>query len=416
MTVLIVRRLIATLLVAGIGLLSALGADTQGWDRSSGYFLLATILLAIGLFSSTYGIRIEDIKGNVRLILVAVTLGVLAKAALIGGVMYLVFRDPMYIVLAVAVAQIDPLSVAVMRERIRLSARAKAILSAWSSFDDPVTVILAIYLSAVALNLNSANPAFETPEAASILSQLSTFGSGLLSNIVLVVVAAVVWLSLSWIGKRRGCSITDGSEQKLRSVQVVAILALAVAAAIAVDSFLMLGLAVIGLFFRPGIGRFVSAITPVAFLFSTLVLGLILVDGVRFFPGLILGGAAFGAQVVVGLLLTRSLPFSDRARLALSQQSGITAVILALLLETAFPGTVAIVAPAILVVNTLHLISNALYDKAEERRNANSVERTPFSFATAYTPQHTWPSTTEEQNGEPDDMAAAPRPTLPRKT
>ncbi|TMR15670.1 hypothetical protein ETD86_26755 [Nonomuraea turkmeniaca] len=48
-------------------------------------------------------------------------------------------------ILAVAVAQIDPLSVASVMADNRLSDRAKTILGAWSSFDDPVTVILAFY-------------------------------------------------------------------------------------------------------------------------------------------------------------------------------------------------------------------------------------------------------------------------------
>jgi len=374
----LVERLAATLFVAGLGWVIAhvvdiLVTDIHGFDSSSAYLLLATVLLAIGLFSSTYEIEWKVVRHDARLILTAVTLGVLVKAALIAGVMYLVFQnDPAYIVLAVAVAQIDPLSVAVMRGWTRLSTRARAILSAWSSFDDPVTAILAIYLSAVALNLKAADTAassdaFGTSDAASMLNELSTLLNGLLGNGLLVVSAAVVWFSLTWIGKRKGCSITDGPGPKSRGLQTAGILTLAVAATVAVDNFLMLGLAAVGLFFRPGIEQFVSKATPVAFLIATFVLGLVLADGVNLLSGLVLGSAAFGAQIVVGMLMARSLPFSDRARVALGQQSGITAVILALILETAFPGTVAVVAPAILVINVLHLISNTLFDRVEAR-------------------------------------------------
>lgn len=384
---LLARRLVATLLVAGPAWVVAFTADIHSLDSSSGYFLLATVLLAIGLFGSTYDIAIEDIKSNVRMILVAVTLGVLLKAALIAGVMYLVFLDdPTYIVLAVAVAQIDPLSVAVMKHRTRLSARARVILSAWSSFDDPVTVILAIYLSAIALSLNSANTAASPDDLGQsgtfASGELSALGNGLLGNVLLVVGAAIVWFSLSRIGKRKGLSITDGPGPKARAVQAAGILALAIIAAFAVDHFLMLGLAAIGLFFRPGIERFVSKLTSVAFLIAIVVLGLVLADGVNLLPGLVLGSAAFGAQVVVGLLVTRSLLFSERIRLALGQQSGITAVILALLLETVFPGTVAIVAPAILVINALHLISNTLFDKVEERLDTKDPTNAKLPIAT----------------------------------
>jgi hypothetical protein len=148
----------------------------------------------------------------------------------------------------------------------------------------------------------------------------------------------------------------------------VAIAVLLGAAAVAVGNFLMLGIAAIGLFFRPGIGRALGWVAPVAFLAALVMLGLVLADGIQVVPGLVLGLAAFGAQVVVGTLMTRSLVRDDRLRLALSQQNGITAVILALLLESVFPGTVAVVAPAIVVVGVLHLAANTLLDKVVERR------------------------------------------------
>lgn len=376
----LVRRLLATLCVAGIACVLALGTDLHGFDSSSVYFLLATVLLTIGLFSTTYDLSIKDLRYEVRLIALAVTLGVLVKAALVTGVMYLIFRDPAYIVLGVAIVQIDPLSVAVMKHRYRLSVRAKAILSAWSSLDDPVTAILAICLSPLVLTLSATNTSGQpgtvvSSDADSLWNGLSGFASGLLGNGLLVVGAALVWLLLSWIGKHRGYSITDGAEPASRSLQVVGIFALAVIAAVAVDNFWMLGIAVVGLFFRPGIGSVLSWVTPVAFILATFVLGLVLADGVNLVPALVLGAAAFASQIVVGGLAGRTLPSSDRFRLALGQQSGITAVILALLLETDFPGTVAVMAPAILLINVLHLVSNTLLDKAAEAQEYTSLIR-----------------------------------------
>ncbi|WP_221357136.1 hypothetical protein [Streptomyces beigongshangae] len=86
-----------------------------------------------------------------------------------------------------------------------------------------------------------------------------------------------------------------------------------------------------------------------------------LVDGVEPGPGIALGTAAFGAQTAVGWILTRSLDHYDRVSLvALAQQNGVTAVVLALSLEPAFPRTVAIVAPAVVTVNTLRFLANRL--------------------------------------------------------
>jgi hypothetical protein len=53
----------------------------------------------------------------------------------------------------------------------------------------------------------------------------------------------------------------------------------------------------------------------------------------------------------------------DRWHISFAQQNGLTAIILALLFEPVHPGTVAIVAPAIIVVNGLHALVNKGFDK-----------------------------------------------------
>ena len=85
------------------------------------------------------------------------------------------------------------------------------------------------------------------------------------------------------------------------------------------------------------------------------------------------------AQIVVALLLTIPKVWrGDRARLALGQQNGLTAIILALLLEPNFPGTIAVVAPAIIVVNLLHALCNGLYDRiAPPVRDPDDDQRPP---------------------------------------
>jgi hypothetical protein len=185
----------------------------------------------------------------------------------------------------------------------------------------------------------------------------------LLWNLVLVAGATFAWALLKFAASRQADRSINDAHTPAAAFRVTGAAILIILAFFAIDNFLMLGLAVIGLFFRPGIGLILRRITPAAFLAAIFLVGIVLVDGVRLVPGLILGVAAFGAQVVVGTLVARNLP-GDRLRLALSQQNGITAVILALLLETVLPGTVAVVAPAILVVNTIYLICAAVMDRA----------------------------------------------------
>jgi hypothetical protein len=118
------------------------------------------------------------------------------------------------------------------------------------------------------------------------------------------------------------------------------------------------------LFLRPpGIAKFIDHAIVVALGAAAVLLGLLLVDGIDLWKGIALGVAAYFAQVIVGFLLTRGLPEKDRWHISFAQQNGITAIILALIFEPIHPGTVAIVAPAIIVVNGLHWAVNKFVDK-----------------------------------------------------
>jgi len=357
---------------AAAGWSFALLNGVRDLPNSTVYLMIATTLLALGLFSSTYDISASDVAGKVDLVLTAVTVGVVVKAALIAAIMYLLYRRPEYFVLGVAVAQIDPLSVAVMRRSSRLSTQGRAILSAWSSFDDPVTAILAVYLSTIALSLGATHGTGQD-----LLGDYSNAGLNVLFNALFAVAMFGVWLVLRALARRRTNAFDTANPSAWPPwLLALATVVLLIAGAVAVNAFLMLGVAIAGLFFRPGIHAVLRFVSPIALVVAVFMLGMLLTGGIQVVPGLALGLCAFGAQVAVGLILTWSMPAADRIRLALSQQNGITAIILALLLETVFPDTVAVVAPAILVIALLHLISNAIVDRVEDsarKATQNSV-------------------------------------------
>jgi hypothetical protein len=354
-----IGRLGALLGVAALGWLAALALHINGIENSSTYLLLATTLLAVGLLSSTYGISVDSIRRDVRTVLVAVTLGVLMKAAIIAAFMFLVFHRREYVILAVAVAQIDPLSVAAIRSRYGGSKRASSLLSAWASFDDPVTTLLTIYIAGWLLASSHTGG-----RLGSSAGGLMTFGTGLLGNAALAAGAYLLWLAGRAVCRRVAPLDTVTRTPLLRAVRITMVLLLVALVAVAVINFLMLGLALIGLFFRPAPDKALRWVTSGAFLVATFALGLLLTQGVTLGPGVLLGLAAYGAQIVVGLLITFRLPRNDRIYLALGQQNGITAIILALLLESSFPGSAAIIAPAILVVNVLHTAANAIWRRS----------------------------------------------------
>ncbi|WP_329338963.1 hypothetical protein OG866_28275 [Streptomyces sp. NBC_00663] len=338
--------LVLPLLVAGAGLLAGhfWPLDSRAGDGFYGH--LTAGLLAVGLYGSAGGVGRPESRGDVYRIVVAITFGVVVKAAFIAGVLWLAFRgQPEYLVLAVAMAQIDPLSVSAMLESRDMSPRAKSLLAAWASFDDPVTTVLVVILGSMVLS-----------DAGSISSGATTYAETLVGNAVLLVAAALVWLAVRPPKTRRGEPVGPWRA----TVQIVALLALLT---VATWKFLMLGLAVSALFFRPWLGRWLGRATNVALWVATFLLGMLLAEGADFRVGALLGVATFVAQVLVGAVVTLGFPARDRVSLSLSQQNGITAIILALLLEPSLPQAVAVIAPAILVVNLLHLGSNALRDR-----------------------------------------------------
>ena len=56
------------------------------------------------------------------------------------------------------------------------------------------------------------------------------------------------------------------------------------------------------------------------------------------------------------------MPRDDRVHLALGQQNGLTAIVLALALQPYLPSAVGIIAMAVLTVNALHLVTNGAWD------------------------------------------------------
>lgn len=335
------------------GLAVAAIFNFQGIQNTQWYLLTVATLLAIGLYSSTYGISLREARMHAKLILKAITIGVVLKALIIGCIMTIILRDPFGFVLGIIVAQIDPLATAVLMKGNRMSKRAQAILRAWSSFDDPMTVIMSLYAPVVIAALVGANwePISGTLQDVGLFGYLAETGI----NLLFAAGIFVLWQLM----KRHS---------KATNYFVLALIALGMyglfigALSIAVYYFWMLGIAVLGLFMRPPIDRAINHALHWALSLAAILLGILLVNGISIWKGIALGVAAYVAQIIVGFLLTKKLPSRDRWHIAFAQQNGITAIILALLFESYYPGTVAIVGPAIIVTNTIHAIANKALD------------------------------------------------------
>ncbi|MFD9003374.1 hypothetical protein ACFV0T_20755 [Streptomyces sp. NPDC059582] len=346
-----------------VGVVCGLVVDTSALVDSGGYLFGAGLLLAVGLYGSTYGIDLKELRADLSGVLAAVTVGVLLKAGLIAGTMLLVFRRPEALVLGVAVAQIDPLSVAALGRDGRMSPRARSLLTAWASFDDPMTVLLTLYLAGYAYTA-AGHPG--APEIAGGGGGGYLVGLGL--NAALLAAVVLVW----WAGRRVAARLPDTVSVR-RTRGAVTVLLVLVTVVLAAAGQLMLAVALAGLVVRATVlDRVLGRAVGGAFLAAFGALGLLLAEGVAWWPGFVLGAAAFLAQAVVALgvmpLFIRGLGRGDRIALGLGQQNGITAVLIALTLERDFPGTAATVGPAVITVNVLHGISQTLLARSPGAR------------------------------------------------
>jgi NhaP-type Na+/H+ or K+/H+ antiporter len=331
------QQLLYPILVALAGLGIASVIDISDLPRQPYYDTFTYTLLAIGLYGSVYGIHLSELQNHTKIVLQAVTVGVLLKTIIVGLALYLVSHNVTAFLLGLTVAQIDPLSVANLLQGgpSKLSTRAQTILGAWSSFDDPMTVLLSIYALYFFL------PHGDT---GNLMDSMLPFFIGLVQNLIFVILVYLLSRSL----KRNSTAL---------------LVLLAVCFVIAITFKWMLGIAIIGLFLRPVIKKLPLIISS-AFYIAVLLLGFLLVNGVFWLDGLALGLGAILAQVIVGFLLTRDLPRNERLYLAFAQQNGITAMILALFFEKDLMGTVGIVAPAIVFINLGYYLFNRAIFKA----------------------------------------------------
>jgi NhaP-type Na+/H+ or K+/H+ antiporter len=343
-----------TFIIAGLVVATFIG--TNDFVSTQWYQIITASLLAIGLYASTYGIDLKEAKNHSKIILSAVTIGVVLKSLITGSILAFAFQDPLFFILGIVVAQIDPLSVAGLMKGQRMSKKAKTILASWASFDDPITVLLSLYAPVVILQLTGYN-FYTSPSVTSLDNPLLSYFIELGLNIGLATLVFFIFWLVIRNSKHTNRSTNTGITFALYGLLVTTF-------SIAISYFMMLGIALVGLFLRPvEIGTYVDRIVTWALRIAAVILGALLLGGIDIWKGIALGIVAYVAQVIVGFILTRQLPKKDRWHIAFAQQNGITAIILALLFEASHPGIVAIVAPAIVSINILHWVCNHIIDR-----------------------------------------------------
>jgi len=294
---------------------------------------LAVILLVIGLYASVYEIDNKIIKKHTKMVITAVTFGVLVKSIIIGTIFFLITKNSFSFLLGVAVAQIDPLSVSYLLKSKdgSFSATGRAILRVWASFDDPMTILLSVFFVApLTIGTFHNNP----------FVYLYEFVFNTAFALIIFILDKYI---LNEIGKK-----------------IILVLSLVIAGVFN----LTLGIALIALFLRPKLGDELSKIVTAAFFIGVLLLGITLkIDIQAIVYGIMLGILAFGAQVVATFLIAKKLKNSDKLHLAFAQYNGITSIGLAIFFAQYFHLMTSIIAVAVITINTIYYVTNHILYK-----------------------------------------------------
>lgn len=313
-------------------LLVGLDVDVNLFTEGKFYSLLIYFLLAIGLYSSVREIDLSELKSSYKLVVYVVSIGVLLKAAIITILSSAIYPLMLSVAFALTVAQIDPLSVAALSDQAknRLSVSGQTLLRAWSSFDDPITVILAIAFSSTFLS-----------------SQGSLTGS-LLAGFALNLFVPLVVYVLYFFVKKSNC------------LQI----ALLILCFIFVSIYeAMFAISLIALFLRPNLSGLESKIIKIAFALSLIIVGMLLEMQFNLLQSLLVALFVVLAQFLATLTLSGKLLKQDLFYLSAAQQNGITAVILCLYFQSYIGNILQVIIPVIIFINIIHELINLTLDK-----------------------------------------------------
>ncbi len=307
----------------------------------------AGLALVIGLYSSVVGIDLNAIANRKLTAVIVVTIAVPLQILATGAVMYLIYPVGVSFLLAVAMTQIDPLSVdTLLEDKESMSPEAKGLLRIWASFDDPVTVLFG-FLILLPL-ITGTSP--------------STTGFDTLGVILYVALntlpALAVWLLQKYT--------------PLFSYRLVGLLVLIGLLTLAFFTQSYLLAAILGLILRPLPDNYLHNTTTLLYYTIVFVVGMAiyshnqdLADGIRI--GAILAIVEFFVIQPLTALIVFNGTVNDVFRIAYAQQNGLTTLLMGIAFQTLGVDVLYILLPGIVIVNILNLTVNKIYSWKEAR-------------------------------------------------
>jgi len=307
---------------------------------SDGFSYFASFALVLGLYGSVIGIDLKAVAKQKWLVVIIVTVAVPLQIMATGFVMYLIYPVSLSFLLAVAIDQIDPLSVdTLLQDKDRMSDSAKGILRIWASFDDPVTVLFGFL---VLLPLVAGT------------SLGFTFQKYLLGMALNIIPALVLW----FIHKK-----TKYFQQKTFAIITLIIV---LVFSFLTESFLLA--AITGLILRPLPTKFFEKSTFILYHIIVFVVGMSLFSyGIDYRLGILLALVEFFIIQPVSALIFFNGTASEVFRIAYSQQNGLTTLLMGIAFQSFGINVLHILLPAIIVINILNISINKLYTWKEEK-------------------------------------------------
>ncbi len=304
------------------------------------------IAIAIGLYINVASIEIASFKKELKQITAVLVFGVPIKIILPG--LALAWLSPNNVKIAflcsTVIAQIDPIIASQSFKNINLKKSSKTILKAWSSFDDPITVLFAFYIF---LPISQGNK----------FNFIEYFASHILIDILVIGGTCFVYNKLlkTWYKRFKDEIITNINKFIIGVVFIYSLLA---------SSFL--APAALGLLIRPfkpsNMDKVISAIAC----FSSIMIGAFAANSILDWQaGLILAVSMLVAHALATQYLIKESPRS-KLKLMLSHQNGMTAILLTIGLEVSGQGMgnlLSITLPAIILIAFFYLFSNYIIER-----------------------------------------------------
>jgi hypothetical protein len=301
--------------------------------------------IAFGLYISVLSIDIESFKTHLKSIAAVLIFGVPIKIILPGFA--LAFLSPNNAKIAylcsTVIAQIDPIVATQSLKNIKLSRKSQTTLSAWASFDDPITVLFAFYIFLPMARMES----FDFTEY---------FVSRILIDVLVVggIYTLYVFFLNYWY-KRIQDTVILGID--ITVVGLVFIYGL-----FTTSLFVP---AAIALFVRPFNAEKASAAMAGIACFSAITIGAFTaISRIDWGYGFILAFFMLVAHALATQLLIQDHPLS-KLKMMFSHQNGMTAILLTIGLELsdeAVSNLLPITLPAIIFIAFFYLASNYIID------------------------------------------------------